>query len=631
MLIEEKILNQLALDVVSGKGYNLLGSIERLSEEPKMVESQVYSGRLLAMKLYIYTAYDGNLTETKRILEHIDLKKLSKNIKDCFMERSMISNALKCCGRIKETELFLLGDEYLEKYEISILSGEYQLARKYGVRLIKQTPAYSMVAVLLQDPPSLSNLQYLFNLCAPSASLLRILYKKGISFLHIKNKIPLLRKDFHFFLLLRDLFSSGEDVSEFFANTSSFSYLHEFLSSLDDWKIYKEILRRNIPFRKDIALHREENITEKGASKDDAKQEISDTEKHNSENNSVNTETSSTNGGSLNYLRYLMEANASVESVRDFISSPFICSTETLLVALDSIKKLSKEEKESLYLSVPYGIQKRMDMLVFRRKFELTEEYLRNSLKKEEDFLFLVGALLSERKEEAILLSLILSYSFCNLFSSFSIRLLLCVIFRYFLCYEQVANMYLQLDPQNSQLEEITYLWNDLSILLSKKNPLLSAQYMRVYNELLAQATISIIDFIGQEKYSQTLSLVSFREALINSSIYKQVSTNSFVRPGTSSINIEKGSPGIERIVIPSARYIFKKANGNISSDSSILLSLETLPSSFSSSDVSLMFWRVYNEYPWLSNWIKEEKASELHEILLSSQISAAATLLSTS
>ncbi|KAI5185065.1 hypothetical protein NEHOM01_0570 [Nematocida homosporus] len=508
--------------------------------------------RLQAMKAYALAA-DGKIEETREFLSGKDLVKFRSVLQETGLEQIMMRTALRCLDRIGDMKGFMDNASEEEKFEVAVLEKDYKLAQRYGAHLISTSSSFAVLAVILAgDEKMPSLLGWLLDKAVINASLLRLLYRLGLGMEVIKKYLGKCARDFPFYLLLRDLLVGGEDISVWVdvveGPDSCWLAGYKLLSYLDDWLIYAWLIEQ----RKQGMENRWEDCFEVVA-----------VEK------------------SVNRRRYLMETRPSPESLLDFART-----SATVELSLPVWRRMSVAEQEMVLAKADLVVHWKIRVLSEQVPIPWEMDVLSRFLESVDDVLFLVGSLVARRTEEDLLLALVLLYALRKNYSSFEPNLVLCVLMRYFLMCDKVAELFVGLDPQHVQLETISYLWSDVHILLQKDNLHLEQSYTHTRSQLIANANNALLGLVQKDQCAQAVSLLKYRDALLSSAINQQIVSRTLKDSPISSA---------QNVLIKPAQYIFRKVTESptINSSPSVLITIDSIPAEYNQDSLHSLFWQA--------------------------------------
>lgn len=501
-------------------------------------------------------------TDTQLGIENI-IKCLSKY----SLESAMMRIILRDCDMLSIIEEFPCGINDIEKYEVSLLLGEYSRCRRIGTRIMQKSLSYVTAAVLLEIGTEASAdkrkdiikvLIYLLSKSDCNSSLLLAAYRKGISFDQIKKYISEVYKDIEYVLLCKELLLSGEDVFEPIQKICSYKWAGgkkdlfcacALLLILDDWDIYRWVLEKKLEIKNDPVGERAALLLSRSRS--------------------------------LNYRRYQMEISPTVENILQFVSSP-----DTAEAAGDIIRSLPIEEQNNLIDKAGPVIGAMIEVVVWNKIPLADSDGLKRYMEKDPEFL--LGVLLARKDEQSLLLALILGMVLVDekKDKTFKTQLILTGIYRELMMYERVISAYINLNPQETQLERLTHLWSDLSVILYKENTLLKGNYIKVRDNLIQHINASLLGMVENERYTQIPSLIDMRKTLRESPTYLQIMKKELVDAPTD----------VEDVLIKEARYVLEKINRREGPADNILCTIRRSAAEFSKEKIVLLFEKSANK-----------------------------------
>ncbi|KAI5190353.1 hypothetical protein NECID01_0945 [Nematocida sp. AWRm77] len=509
--------------------YNLL---DGLLAKKEVMENKRQHHRLLIGKAYSL-AEDGDLSKAEQCLERVGMSGVSEIAQKYEIEGIMARVALKYLNKIEELSA-VPGSSTEEMYEAHFLMKNYAECKRYGTQLAKEKPALAMMAMLAEHTSMFRpSVLMLLERIAPTSSLLLLLYKKGISFAEITEHIKKITcKNFPYYLLMKALLVKGEDLHAHLKSPAE-----DILEVLDDWEVYEYALGKN------IAL----------------------------------PSAAGKNVHSANYLRYCMLQAPTPQSIERFATS-----LEALKLAVPCIKQLSSSAQHELAAQMPASLWAAAEFYMHGKKACLGEVGV--FAKTAEELVFFLGNLLVSKEESHLVSVLLLCFIYRKAFpSSFQVSFLLCVMYRYFLMYEKACKEYTKLDIHSVQLEQMSYLWSDLHILLGEETTFIHTEYTNTHRTMVSQINGNLFGFIEKEEYAQVLSLVELRDALVSSPIHKQISTHT-ITPSTAD-------RFLQGVLVPGAEYVGRKLESkHVPATSSVLCTIDSLPQVFSEEKLSLLF-----------------------------------------
>ncbi|KAH9386581.1 uncharacterized protein NEMAJ01_1477 [Nematocida major] len=472
------------------------GTLDRCLEKEEVQKDEVHLVRVCTMKMYSL-ATDGHIAESLRVYCKC-VKERAALLREHQIESAMLKESLILMDRVEEVETAGLSES--EKYEVFLLRGDLAGCRKSAISLLKTHPMLAMGLFLVEAEKhpgtTPASLQLLLKRVTVANSLITALYRKKVPYSVLR---PHIRRDLDtsFVFLMKALLLGGEDISEFVGQG-----VDGLLDLLDDWEVYEHAMKKGISVRE-----REDSI---------------------------------------NSLRFQME----VQRTKDAISR-FILAGGSVGLCKKHIEGLPKCEKQALIEGLPACARMKVEYYQ-NHSVAVFGESLGKCMASVGDFVFVVGALLADRTEQSLMDSLVLCYAKKTAYdSAYQVQLLLCVLYRYLCMYDAMLQEYISMSVQTVQLEGMTYIWSDLQILLGEDEPALKEQYEK--NRLLTLGTInaSLLGFIKKEEYAQVGPLLEYKQALVNSSVHRQIVENKF-------FCLDR-LPAIENILVPESRYIFEK------------------------------------------------------------------------
>jgi len=487
--------------------------------------------RLVVLKAYSL-AQDEEIEEAEEYLKANSVKEIFEEVKDHKVQRIMLENTLKVLDRIEDLEMVCDGRSLEEKYEVEFLRGKYAECKKTSSKLIRTEPNLGMMALLAEWKESSAGVVLmLLEKMEATSKLVRALYKKGMKFRDLEKYVDRIeKKDTAYYLLMKDLLTGGVPLEKYFKNPCE-----EILAVLDDWEVYSYALSHKI--------------------------EIKEREK------------------SVNYLRYAMEKDPTADNI-----SKFATSLRAVEISQEWIRKLPENEMARFLSLVPDSVRAYVSFVVYGRVVALesvsSAPYLLGS---SSCFIFLIGNILAKKRDEDILTAYILCYLHKDRYpDSFEVSFILCLLHRYFLMYNETARDYVYLDISTIQLENLTYIWHDIHLVLDKHDKLLTASYTHTRKTMISQINTHIASFIKKGEFSQVLSLIKMKEALVHSKTNEQIETQKIVARAPSSI---------ETLLVEPARYVFRKLTSKtVPQTDKTLTTIDSFPRAFSEKSVQSLF-----------------------------------------
>ncbi|KAI5181280.1 hypothetical protein NEOKW01_1499 [Nematocida sp. AWRm80] len=532
--------------------------------------------------------------------------KLQKYIKALYsaakthLEKQMLKLSLLYLNHLEEIDLNNL--ELEDKYEIYLLRNDYSKCKLLSAKLVSSSGSYSLISLLLIGPPFPFTLKLLLDRVIVNNSLIMHLYQNGVPWNTLKKYVT--SRDSSFYFLMKTLFVNGINISEYFSNPVT-----NLLDVIDDWEIYQYSI--------------DNGITIESVIKDSSKP-------------------------SINYLRYIMITDPSIDTITQFVirtsridlAEEYISklSSDERITLLTGIKDKSTSETEyvpenihSIDSSISYLNQNNDNMThitnhnhrntnitaitalklqhllqKYPKSTNITETNIDDPLDKStlwpesiwygipdillsdvSGFIYLIESLISTKDTTSLVVALTLCYLYKEKYpNTFQIRVLLCVLYRYFLMTEELIEEYMILSPELVQLEELTYLWSDPSIIMSIHPTTLITKYIHSHRELITQLNLRVLEFITGHKYTQALSMLKMRNTLIHSPIFSQVTTGK-LHPYNRSSSIEK------IFTNPNSKYIFSKIDHYPTPSPSIFSTINTYSTNYNPMDTDHIFTKI--------------------------------------
>lgn len=529
------------LNALERLSYHLAGPHRRLFyntlcaciEKEEFLKDEIAMARLYAMKMYCQ-ASDGLVTEAVEIFEN-HLRNRTRMIKDYKIESIMLKDGLLRSNLVEEIDVEML--KSIDKYEVLLLKNCFEECRKCAISILKDFPMCSMVVVLLEGEFTsnikIETVKLLLKRVSVSSSLISLLYTKGFPYEILIPYAKKQKKDVSFLFLMKTLLIGGESLSEYSYNIDTL------LQELDDWEIYQYAIEKSIKIKE-----RKESI---------------------------------------NGLRHLMVTSPTVDSICKFITS-----SNFVEHALEYIKYLSNEDTQQLLNGLSRPVIVKIEYYL-KNRVSVFDKTIKECLENVNDFVFLIGVLLAERTEQSLIDCLLLCFIKKEFYqSTYQVRLLLCVLYRYLFLYDLMIDEYIKLSVDLVQLEGMTYLWSDLQILLEEDSPFLETQYIKNRLSSLGQVNANLISFIENEEYTQIEPLLEYRNILINSAIYKQIVEKTLYpldRP-----------PAIRKTLIEESTYVFDKLLKEPEiNENSTVLTIHNRPAHMQKEKLENLFTQSFN------------------------------------
>ncbi|KAI5148484.1 hypothetical protein NEAUS04_1098 [Nematocida ausubeli] len=549
-------LDRLAYELAGSRRTAFYPILEKHFRTKELLENSVSRVRIYVMKMYCLCA-DGDISMGSYMYSKIkgDLHLIA----GCNVEMIMARESLLIVNQIDELiehrDIFNFKSIY--NFNLSLLKNDLEECKDLSLKLTKTHPSCAMV-LLLKGTGEIRGLQLeilkvLLRKVRVSNSLISLLLAKGIPYASVLQKYVLdnitkKENDISSLLLLKDLVLRGIPIEEYGYTIDSL------LEKLDDWEIYEYCLEN------DIQIQKKDNK-------------------------------------SINYLTYELSLSMEPERILRYVRT-----SHNFSFLFKNMEGMDAARREELLQSVKHSDPLRF-LYLNDAKFEFFSKEgcleirdFRSYLNNMTDLIFLVGILIKEKRDEGIVQALLILLVKRNDFPGNQyITMLICGLLRYLLAYELFTTEYEKLDVQNIQLESLSYLWSDLQILyetwLRIKLPEdLTESYLS--NRLIAigSANTNMFNLTEREEYSQLLALLSYRDRLINSPTYKQI-TEGKLYP------LEK-TPNIEKILISESRYIFAKVTSRAQKGkgSSAFVTLDSIPELLDTCSIRKIFQDSLNK-----------------------------------
>ncbi|OAG29308.1 hypothetical protein NEDG_01381 [Nematocida displodere] len=504
--------------------------VEKLLKDPKMKRDLVSFHRLVAMKAYRLAA-DGDLLEAETLINGCNLNRLSGALANHHLERVMVRESFKRINRTESISLFLDGASDEDVYEWALLAKDWSKGRKYGSKLFSVSGNFALMVLLLDWRKEFS-VRFLLEKVAVTSSLVLLLFARGVPLEELHPYICTLERDASFFLLMKKLFISGTDLSAYLACP-----VEDILSVIDDWEVYQHCLQGGLRVPGTAARS-------KGA----------------------------------NFQRYLAVRDRSAEALAAFmVSYDRVEMVREELLCLEAsepetLKKLQKKVPEKIGVMIEYSLRKTAVQSLDRALFTTSSK----------DFSFLIGIILSEKNNDSLITALILCFLFAQRFDSFEVELILCLLYRHLFMYQEVLDTYTHLDIHTIQLERMSYLWNDLQILLEQKPGLLHLEYFDTYRTMVSQCNLEFFEAVKNGSFATAIDILGLRDALTASTTHQQMKEGVLHR---------STPPSITKILPAEGRYLFDKLLAPPRTNpNQVLLTLEGLPETLDTAKIAELF-----------------------------------------
>ncbi|EIJ93468.1 uncharacterized protein NEPG_01810 [Nematocida parisii ERTm1] len=556
------LLDRLAYSLAGPYRKSFYSTLENCLSKKDVINNEVFLVRVYVMKMYCLSV-DGYIQMALYLYESIknQIHIITKYELEMIMARESLLITNRISELIEKSDLFKFDAFYI--FNLLLMENNLKECKKYCLSLIKTHPNASM-ALLLQENTFTENttlviLKMLLKRIQVSNSLICLLLNRNIPYDILKEYAvtniigkPL---DIPSMLLLKKLVLIGVSIEEYGYTIDTL------LDNLDDWDIYEYCLNKKI------------QVSEKSKK-------------------------------SINYLTYKISLKIEPESVVEYVKR-----SSNLDFILNRISKECENTKEHCLSSlksvdpIRYTYLNNPEFDFYREysaeKISIFKKYSNNLT----DFIFLIGVLIKTKNPTGIidaLLLLLLKRK--ELPNNRYVQLLICSIYRYLSLYDCVVEEYKGLNAHTVQLECLSYLWSDLKVIYSnwlgiELSDELDKKYLNQRLLSIGSVNTNIIQLTENQEYNQLVSLLEYRNKIINSPAYMQIKENKFYPLSAP--------PSIESIIIKESRYVLEKIITYPKTDpNSVFITAQDIPQKFQKSEIvriikeSVSIINSYTEIP---------------------------------
>ncbi|KAI5191975.1 hypothetical protein NEMIN01_1759 [Nematocida minor] len=515
-----RMLDRLSYHLAGPHRRAFYNTLCKCMEKEEIKQNGEHLARVQTMQMYCL-AVDGLIEKASSIFND-DLKNRTELLEPYNIEQIMLKEALLMCNLLDRIDTSKLSEK--ERFEIFLISKNFDSCKTSAISLIKHHGKYAMILYLVQNDLmscSISTLALLLNRITVTNSLISLLIRKGVPYSVVRKYIRP-EKDAHFLLLMKTLLLAGESIVEYGYPSAS-----ALINELDDWEIYEYAMQSGIridahcaesPVKNKIFLNKNFHIHQ---------------------------------------TKYAMITSPTAASIAAYINATSAVDAYTVT----AMASLSEHDAKDLESHLSPGSQRMMSL------YNGTP-ILSSDITSPGGLLLVIGLLLRNKSEESLLDALVLCYMHRD--TGYYVRVVMCVLFRYFFMYSHLINNFSLLDAENIQVEGLGYLWSDLEVLLGLDPGIHAVSYMHTRSRAIADINNGFMKFIEAEAYSQIEPLLAYRDALIDSPIRKQIATRELQK------SVSK--PAIENILISEARHIFTKITSPPAEKECKLLTIQQKP-----------------------------------------------------
>lgn len=369
----------------------------------------------------------------------------------------------------------IMGDSVEEQYETAILTGDYVLAKKTGISLLKEGTIFLVMALILsynkeKNENDLSLLKHALFKEPKYVNIFILLAKLNICIEFVISSIKrIAKRDFMFYFLLQTIYINYPErrdelvkECESLGITSEADLILLLIDHLDSWDVYE------------IALEKGLEIPKKD---------------------------------SFNFNLYKLKKE------RDFkLGNEILKNLESFDFIFQVMNLIGKENLSEEYKMI-YEFKEENTKKVY-------ELYYQN--KTIFNLKMLLYHLIASKKDEYIVLALYIAKEEKDLYENYEIQIIYLFLCRFFLLSTPVIQTFDELSIKTIQHEKFSYIWNDITLKTGKEFPM-KITYLNLHMHSLNMINNLILPFIKSGKIDHVYDLLETREFLSNSLLFKEV------------------------------------------------------------------------------------------------------------